>query len=98
MIAGLTEAGGGVFEFARGLCGTLCELGASVSVLGLESENEQESPSWQQCKPTVLRTLGPSYMRFPLCLSDSLKRTGANLAHVHGLWSGFSQATPRASV
>jgi len=98
MIGGLTEAGGGVFEFTRGLCGSLRDMGTSVSVLGLECVDEKELSLWQPCKPTCLRSVGPSFLRIPVCLSESLKQTGADVAHVHGLWNGFSQAVPGASA
>ena len=92
----LTRAGGGLFNSVRRLSQTLGEQGVGIGVLGLSDRFEADDlPAWEPLHPQSFPVIGPAALGWSPRLGDALTRSGADIAHCHGLWMYPSAACLR---
>jgi poly(glycerol-phosphate) alpha-glucosyltransferase len=92
--ASLSRGGGGVTEVKRRLAQSLVEIpGIQVEVLGLrDHQTEKDLSLWNPFVPNIYDTVGPKAVGFAPRLLAGLKKSNADLVHLHGLWQYPSYA------
>jgi poly(glycerol-phosphate) alpha-glucosyltransferase len=84
----LSKKGGGVAEVVLRLGQNLIKLpGMEVEAFGLQDgEIQNDLALWQPIKTTICPVFGPAFFGYSPGLVPALKKSGAQLVHLHGLW------------
>lgn len=94
----ISRSGGGVSEVKRRLAQNLAALpDVQIEVVGLEDEYATtDFQLWQPFKPQLHKVTGPGAIGFSTGLLSALKKSDADLIHLHGLWQYPSFAAARS--
>ena len=93
----LSRAAGGIFEAERRLSQSMQTLdNVAVRVVGLrDDQTEEDLADWKPLDPIVLPVRGPRSFGYSPGMVRTLKRTQADLVHLHALWMYTSLASYR---
>jgi poly(glycerol-phosphate) alpha-glucosyltransferase len=96
----ISRNAGGVFEIERRLAQCLINIrDVNVKIIGLkDNETENDLNSWLPFRPEVHEVVGPHSFGYAPDLVASLKKSNADLLHLHVLWLYPSIASLRANV
>lgn len=88
VISDLSRKGAGVTSAVESLSIAQLELGASVGVFGLDSEEwrETDHKDWQGAPTTVARVHGPANFGYAPEMVKLLKEWDPDIVHLHGMW------------
>jgi glycosyltransferase involved in cell wall biosynthesis len=79
---------GGIFEVERNLALELDAKGVPVHVVSLVDEHtEADLPKWLPLLPSCNKVFGPKIVGFSFSFFKNLLNTGANVGHIHSIWS-----------
>ena len=81
----LSKKGGGVAEVVLRLGHNLLKLpGMEVEAFGLQDDEiEKDQALWQPINATICRVVGPAFYGYSPDLIPALKKSGAQLIHLH---------------
>jgi glycosyltransferase involved in cell wall biosynthesis len=83
----LSRSGGGVATAVQCLSRSLLATNANVNVIGLRDSGwEKDTEDWHGIPASPLRVLGPSAIGYAPEARGYLQRSGADIAHTHGIW------------
>lgn len=96
----LSRKGGGVSEVALRLSQNLLKLpGVDVQAFGLRDDRvEDDKNLWYPIRINVTEVIGPDFFGYSPTLLSSLKNSGADLIHLHGIWQYPSLACAKARI
>lgn len=96
----LSRRGGGVSEVALRLSQNLIKLqGVSVEAFGLQDDQiKNDKDLWRPIPVNISNVIGPASIGYSPKLLASLKASGADLIHLHGLWQYPSLACAKAKL
>ena len=87
VVASASRCGSGVFHVVRNLTLNTQMLGHEVTVFGLKDEfTEADMPAWRTVPVKVHSILGPRNFGFSPELVRSIRDSGIDSLHTHGLW------------
>ncbi|CAA2142089.1 Mannosylfructose-phosphate synthase [Hyphomicrobium sp. ghe19] len=96
MTSSLSRSGGGVATAVQALSRSLLATNADVNVVGLRDSGwESDTEEWQGIPASLLRVLGPSAIGYAPEARSCLERSGADIAHTHGIWKYPSRAVAK---
>ena len=96
----LSKKGGGVAEVVLRLGQNLIKLpGMEVEAFGLQDDEiEKDLALWQPIHATICQVAGPVFFGYSPGLVQALKKSGAQLIHLHGLWQYTSLACRKSKL
>ena len=96
----LSKKGGGVAEVVLRLGQNLIKLpGMQVEAFGLQDDEiEKDLALWQPIQATISQVAGPAFFGYSPGLVQALKKSGAQLIHLHGLWQYTSLACRKSKL
>jgi glycosyltransferase involved in cell wall biosynthesis len=99
LIKSVSRAGGGVFEAARQLSRVLAhDQTLKIEVVSMEdASTAADITSWHPLRPRIVGIGGPRSYGYAPNFRKALDASGADLAHVHGIWTYPSLAASRWS-
>jgi glycosyltransferase involved in cell wall biosynthesis len=96
----ISRKAGGVFEIERRLAQCLLEIkNVNIEIFGAKDEGiEQDLQLWLPFQPKIYKIIGPRSFGFSPNLVYTLKRSNAQLLHLHVLWLYPSIASLRSNI
>lgn len=90
----ISNLGGGVTEVKRRLAQSLAaNNGVQVQVMALEdAQTNRDLKLWQPLQPQAFKTVGPKAIGYSPKLLNAVKKSSADVIHLHGIWQYPSYA------